>query len=249
MPPTVLYSEAFIARFLIHSNHYPTLCTNFQSIVKSLGPYCAADEKLFEFVGNTPYIISKKGKLGLWQYELVSILGNGAPYLLHLKTWMANKARGESMSVATIVKEWLWVLNHCGDQRAITIGVADSYYFSAASITAIFDEELSQHVKFLIATTEGKYSYCDILKTHVHTKGSWKALYNPTKKMSFVHYYDPQHDRKYVLSNAFQLLSRTPQSKEVVPVSDEYGSLYGMADNFNSNLVNKTWPLWTWYQW
>ena len=145
-PPAVLYTEAFIARFLIHSNHYPTLCTNFQSTVKSLGPYCAADEKLFEFVGNTPYIISKKGKLGLWQYELVSILGNGAPYLLHLKTWMANKARGESMSVATIVKEWFWVLKHCGDQRAITIGVADSYYFSAASIAAIFDEEFGANM-------------------------------------------------------------------------------------------------------
>ena len=51
-PPAANCIETFIGRFHLHDDYYEDLSLNMQSIVASVGPHCAADEKLFEFVPN-----------------------------------------------------------------------------------------------------------------------------------------------------------------------------------------------------
>lgn len=215
-------------------------------MVSCVGPDVAGDEKLFDFVGNSPFVIKKKGHLGFWMYELVACLPNGKPFLLHFDMWKADKVRGGSQPVVDIVKKWLIVLMGLSGGHpigsSVTVGVTDSYYFSADSIAALFyNQKFISNIKFLIAATEGKYKYCVLLKNRVQTKGEWKALYNSKQKLTFVHYWDPLHNRKYVLSNAF-IMKNKKQKKGEIPVSDHYSATFGRADNFNTNLVQKTWP-------
>jgi hypothetical protein len=239
-PPAIKYMEMFIARFHITSDFFEDLSKNMQDMVKELGAFVAADEKLYEFVGNSPYVIKKKGKLGFWMYELVCCLPNGAPFLIHFKMWHVDKVRGQSQPVVDIVKLWLNVLYSLSRGHGLTICVADSYYFSAASIAEIFGPAFARFIKFVLATTEHKYKLCEVLKLRVNLKGKYKAMFNTKTGQSFVHYYDPEHDRKYVLTNAFAYKKKKQKVGEI-PVSDFYSTTFGRADNFNSNLTGKAW--------
>ena len=57
-------------------------------IVRHLGTYIAGDEKLLRFFGesdNVRVVFSKPDRVGLWFYQLASILSSGLSYLIHLR--------------------------------------------------------------------------------------------------------------------------------------------------------------------
>ena len=72
--------------------------------------------------------------------------------------------------------------------------------------------------------------------------GEWEGMFNSVENLILVHYWDvdQQIGRKYVLSNAYQRISRKPKVGSI-PVYDDYCSLFCKCDNFNSNLAECTW--------
>jgi hypothetical protein len=79
----VYYSLISVPLF---TNEYAEdISSNFQKLVLRLGQYCAGDEKLFHFTGNSGdirLVITKPDKVGLWFYELCAPLSYGGSFML-----------------------------------------------------------------------------------------------------------------------------------------------------------------------
>ena len=49
---------------------------------------------------------SKPSRIGLWTYHLVAQLGNGLPFLIHMKMMAHDTVRGERAPVHEVVRAW-----------------------------------------------------------------------------------------------------------------------------------------------
>ena len=101
--------EIFLTHFLIDSSYMDELSNHFISIVRHIGTYVTGGEKLLRFFGesdNVRVAISKPDRVGLWFYQLASILSNGLSYLLHLRMHDVSQLEEGSLPVVRVVETW-----------------------------------------------------------------------------------------------------------------------------------------------
>lgn len=247
--------ERFVAHFHIGSEqHYEFLCDNFRVLLEWYGETVCCDEKVFAATGNSSYIfyVPAKGQLGLWMCEMICVLPNGLPYMIGIRQRRVMRTRGEKLPVADIVRDWLPILllkvqpQLHGETKLVA--VANSFYFSHDAIEIWRSSDaVDRGVRFISATTEYKQSaLAEWITDKVTKPGQWAGLYHEANKELFVHHWkvgvaDNKKAKKYVLTNA---LKRTTgvQPLASTPGSDEFQAMFGRCDNFNSQLVDSTWP-------
>ena len=173
-----------------------------------------------------------------WIYELVAILTNGLPFLLHMRMARPETARGQSEPVTVPIRDWITALETVLPEHVLA--VCDSHYLLNASIK-LLDE--SQRVKYLLAATSTKCPYIELLADVVSRPGEWAGMYNTLTHQSLVYHWssDSHRGKKASLSNAYERKAKM-QKVDVVPLSDDYASMLGRADNFNQRLCDCTWP-------
>ena len=73
--------------------------------------------------------------------------------------------------------------------------------------------------------------------------GDWCCYFNPETCHSVVlhHSGQPQIGKKYVMSNAAQLI-KVPKSDMSVPLSDLYRGTFNTCDIFNKQIHGRSWP-------
>ena len=209
--------EIFLTHFLIDSSYMDELSNNFISIVRHIGTYVAGDEKLLRFFGesdNVRVVFSKPDRVGLWFYQLASILSNGLSYLLHLRMHdISQLEEGGSLPIVRVVETCCQhVLNGPNvDKDVDTLLVFDSFYHSNAT-----RDYLNQHkVKYIGALHPNRFKVqCDILRRKVRKVGDCAGIYNKVTGEIIMQYYaKAQHSQKEAkirtaTSNAYQRFGR-----------------------------------------
>ncbi len=98
--------KKYNAAFNLSEKWFESISENFQSVLQSLGEIAAADEKLYHYTGDTPYlrlVPTKPDRIGLWIYELCVLLTNKRQFLVHCKMEMGSAKLGISSTVTDIV--------------------------------------------------------------------------------------------------------------------------------------------------
>jgi hypothetical protein len=97
------------ANFLITSDFFQLLSTNFQSVVSGLGEYVSCDEKLDLFTGNSGDIRkcpNKPAHIGLWHYQMVAKINEEIPCILDVQMAKIDKPAGEAEVMANVIGHW-----------------------------------------------------------------------------------------------------------------------------------------------
>ena len=186
--------DKLLAHFLIDHTYF-----EYQSTVRSLGESVAGDEKLFHFTGNTAYIIlpSKPAKIGFWVYQVAATLGNGLPFMVHMRMMAVQPSLGESAPVHNAAKDWKRVIDKF---HMPCVLVFDSYYTSTESIRILTASDQTSEgsgasqsktvCRFIGSVRPDRYSLTDAFSGLVTTAGQWEGLYNKANGLLLVHYYD-----------------------------------------------------------
>ena len=236
-----------ISRFHIPEERYIELGVQFQSIIEDLGRFVAADEKLFHFTGDDcriRQVPSKPDRIGFWFFELVCNISKN--YSLMLLTRVANHCAelGETLSSADVVKEWGKVVIKFSEKRsdkASATLVFDSYYTTNES-RAWCNENM---VRYIGAVNKQRFQ--KLIKTlQVKTQplekpGQSCGIYSAQNNEVLVHHWDPDAKvgKKYVLSNAFVLRSRTGRKKLIPPAYPYYKKRFNSCDWFNRRFKDR----------
>ena len=111
-------------------------------------------------------------------YQLVAQLGNGLPFLIHIRMLALETVRGERAPVHDAIREWRDVILFFSDRCML---VFDSYYFSANSLN-VLEEPLANgrpsNVRFIGAVTPTKFPLCDTFQGRVTVPRQWDGLYH-----------------------------------------------------------------------
>ena len=241
--------ELVLSHFLVDSTYLEELSANFMSIVRHIGTYVAGDEKLLRFFGesdNVRVVFSKPDRVGLWFYQLASILSNGLSYLLHLCLHDVSKLDEGSFPVSQVVQMWCrHVLDGpYVDKDVDTLLVFDSFYHSSST-----REFLNrQNVKYIGAVHPNRFKLqTDMLKKKIRKVGDFAGVYNKTTGEIIVQYYaKPQHGQKdakirTAMSNAYTRYGRRGTHHHR-PAIDAYKKKFGVCDLFNRQIKYRIWP-------
>ena len=107
------------------------LCTQFQSLVVSLGEVLCCDEKLFRFTGMggiVRKVPSKPVRIGIWHYQGVVTLPTADPLLVYTRTHNTSSNSGASTQTSEIVGEWADLVDKFHQKTVLCM---DSYYLDA----------------------------------------------------------------------------------------------------------------------
>lgn len=236
--------DRFWGRFYFPAEIWPSICRNFQNLLLRPGRCLAGDEKLLHFAADSGYIRlvpSKPDRTGLRFFELVVILDNGDPFLVHAKLSNSSaSSNGDSIPVNAVVEEWAKVAQFFVEMKRsqAPILVFDSYYTDNEG-RKILNEN---NVKFIGAIVPSRFTnLMDNLAEYgdmVEKPGQTASIFKEETNEIFVHHWDIMSDigKKYVISNAFDRVPATSANPGVVPVYDQYKNLFNACDKFNRNL-------------
>lgn len=244
--PSASILDRFWGRFYFPRQVWPRICQNFCSLLKRPGRCLAGDEKLLKFTGNSGYIRlvpSKPDRIGLWFFELVAILNNGDPYMVHTMMSTSNPSTGDTVPVNAVVKEWASVVNYFVETKNSIppILTFDSYYTDGEGRKFLNEK----NVKFIGAVNTARFrNLVDQLAehgAHVDKPGQTASIYNPNSNEIFVHHWDLDHNvgKKYVLSNAFNPVPATRSNAGIVPAYDQYKVMFNGCDKYNRNFNHR----------
>lgn len=107
--------EIIFSRYHLQRSFWPAICQNFRTALVTPGRCLVGDENLLHFTGSSGFIRivpTKPDKVGLWFFELVCLLSNSTPYLLHAKLFDTNSNQGtNTIPLNTVVEEWGSIVN------------------------------------------------------------------------------------------------------------------------------------------
>ena len=157
--------------------------------------------------------------------------------MLASRTHSADTEVGEKIPTSEIMAEWGKIIK---DKGPNTIIVADSYYLDNPGR----DMLVKNDIQFICAINIDRFAALKAVVAPLVTKpGEMAAIFNEELQEVFVHVWDQDVNvgKKYVLSNAFRMeKKRKPKCSR--PVWDEYKVSFGLADHFNRELHDCTWP-------
>jgi hypothetical protein len=235
--------EHLLGHFLILGDSVDLLCTNFRSIVASLGETVVGDEKLFEFTGvsgDSRFVITKPARIGLWFYELVGNIDNYNSFLLDTKIASVKKEINEHEHVANIVQRWIEVINSFYPRNHPLL-VFDSYYWSKAT-RRILNEA---RVRYIAAVGSGKLGGLEVRATNsLKQPGNWVAYWNKYTAELYVMNWDRDSHvgKQQVITNTHTLKKGYRQLSRIIPAYDLYKLIYSGCDHYNRKLNDKCWP-------
>ena len=173
-PPNARVLDKLFAHFMISHELFEGMSNFFQELLRNLGTSVSGDEKLYHFTGNFCHIMvvpSKHSRIGMWMYQLVAQLGNGLPFLIHMRMMTHETVRGERAPVHEVVRARKDIIVSFSRR---CISVFDSYYFSADSVN-VLEEPLASGrqsgLRFIGAVTPTKFPLCDTFQGRVTFPG------------------------------------------------------------------------------
>lgn len=233
------------AHFLISSDFFDAVSSQFQSVVRELGEYVSCDEKLDHFTGNSGDIRkcpNKPAKIGLWHYQMVGKICEEIPFLLDIKMAQVHKQVEESEVMANIVDRWCdIVLSVNKNSSCRTLLCFDTHYMDSASRTVVLD----RNVPYIGAVASGRFGKVfDLVKGDVKKPGDFSVAYCDATNEIFTYNYDKDDaiGTKMVMGNALNHVKGKKQQKHSIPLYDEYGVCFSGCDNFNKRLSGCMWP-------
>jgi hypothetical protein len=235
----VYYSLVSVPLFTIE--YTEDISSNFQKLVRRLGQFCAGDEKLFHFTGNSGdirLVITKPDKVGFWFYELCAPLCYGGSFLLWTKLHHVEEISSIGVPVSSVVRSWIEAMQRL--QGPGTILTTDSYYLDSTGRELLKESGL----KYIASITSQRFKqFFDILGPKVQRPREWAGLFNPETSESVVYYYSCKNSiqKKMVISNVFRKIEKKT-SKQTVPIYTHYKFSFAACDEFNKGLGDRSWP-------
>ena len=119
----------------------------WDSFIDALGDYAAGDEKLWHFTGdsgNVRLVLSKPDRIRFWFYQLCFPLRSGKSFLSYTRLHNSN-ATGETITVSSVVRDWIMNMHQLGDDATIDTRCylsADSYYIASESRNVLLEYDI-----------------------------------------------------------------------------------------------------------
>lgn len=194
------------------------------------------DEKLKAYDGNSPYkryVPNKDPPCGHWITE-ATIKGKytGLPFLL-------NSCPIQQKSGPTMLELYQASLERIPQaERKRIVVVTDAYYMDDRSRTWLREAGFM----YLAAINPTRFKEVwDPLILKVKKIGQWSVAWNAETKEAAYHYWDPEHGRQYLLTNAFRYQTTNKPMKEPA-FHDVYGLLFNTSDRLNHYIAKRGWP-------
>ena len=252
--------EVLLTRVTLKTKHANMLSDSFCSILSSIGQYCAGDEKLFGYCGDSydsRKCATKPDKIGLWFYELcctVVVQGVKLPYLMH--TFMHEKST-EELSTVMVVEKWrnaMWSVSpllggHVAPPTTNPSPLTFLCYDALYTSNAANESNRNCGQKYSASCNTQRFQ---VLRDAIHRDfiadeiGEHKSIYNDTFSELFTYHYDTQKGvgKKYNISWGLTRHT-TPtvvaKNKNDIPGYSYYKSMFEICDHFNRALHDRTW--------
>lgn len=257
-PPCMSTFECAFSRFLFHRELFDTISKNFQEMFEHVGEFAAGDEKLHKFKGNSRDIMhcpSKPDKIGLWNYQLCTMLGCGLPFLLDLFQKLCTEENVEH--VVNIVMRWCEILFQYFPSRAFpTLLAFDMYYMSSATRAYVSRAETRDKVVVVASCKQGMFKHAEtklkdvmVATERIVTKpGEWCGIYNPDTQESLTKVFDTLKGVGVKLNYSTALVEQArkgltdTEALYLKGAYDYYKLTFSACDDFNTGLCGKKWP-------
>jgi hypothetical protein len=120
--------------------------------------FVAVDKKVFHMTGEAGDVrlVPSQREVGLRLYELVCLLPNRLPFLIHFDVAESDKTTIKPSPVVSITSKWMkMVKGHPRPFASPTVIVFDSYYMDAAT-EQIF---LGNNMPYMGSVKKGRFKY------------------------------------------------------------------------------------------
>lgn len=233
--------ESLLSRFLFSKEYFDDISAGFLSFVRNLGEFVCGDEKLAHFTGVTPdkrYCPNKPAKIGLWFYQLTSLINEDSVYLIDLSMWAEDE---ETMNCVTIIGRWMSIMENFAHDYESCCLVFDSYYLDNSGRELM----IGDNVRYCAGVNKQRFpKLVELVEENVQRPGEFAAVYNEDTNEQFLFKYDKDKKigKRFVMGNVLQHEKDRASREGESILFDFYKETFSVCDKLNQEMHDKTWP-------